>query len=652
MIEYTNDNLEQKVLDNPIFNDTKEKDENFKKYWNLFLRYEDERNKPVRFLNKEGVDRNILEYIEESVDRMNERHLKAAHKEDWQNNVFDPITRGKLITVLSQLASARLKPNVSIVGKSLFKLKSLKVKASIFSDLLEVANIHNEDDYQLIWEMYTCLSEGTVFGFESWSKDTRTVEYVKEYDPDTGEKKVETIEYDAWDDVFGEIIPTEEFYPETTWVNAKDFKQKVLRAFRVREMTQEAFYDKFKNFKNADKVKPVGQLVVDKQRPDWGVSSNVHQDNIQIIEFWDASQDKMGIWANGTEIYYGCLPWNHKSLPVWVAIGEPIHQQYLYGKSLPDKLLSMQDVTNATLNAMLDQLFMALNSPIFIDGVTDLDQGYLEPGAIHEIESGAKIQKASLGQIDQTAFQMLNLIKRSMEETSVSAQAQGVPTGGRKTKYEVQALQEGSMNIASLTLQMMEYATKHKYWLRMYNILQYYSMPSRDKSGKKKFKFLTAKDRKLTNGNKGTRLIQIVGTDQDRPPREELKRIASQEDNKEFSILEMKTEPIVITRDFLMNREFDMFIDIVPNSSVKESPTSKANKDIAFYQATQQNPLIDQVENTKDFAKAFGKDDSIVKEPEPQPEIPGLPRGLPGLPGMKGQPAPQAPAPNLTEDIL
>jgi len=313
------------------------------------------------------------------------------------------------------LAATRMKPDLVLKARHLFDTQKLRPKKDIFADLLENANDHNQDEFQLVWELFSGLSEGTVFGFETWVKDTQDVEYVKEFNPDTGEKVTETISYEAWDDVYGELVPLAEWYPETIWVNAKEYYQKVKRGFRVREMTWEAFYDKYKGFSEAKNVTKVGDMIVEGEKLDWGVTANVSQENVKVMEYYDSAKDKMGIWVNGRELYYGCLPWNHKALPVWIGIGEPIHAQFLYGKSLPDKLMGMQDIDNAILNSMLDQLFIALNSPIFVDGVTDLDEGFLEPGRVYEIESGARIQKSQLGGVDQAAFPMLQLIKRSME---------------------------------------------------------------------------------------------------------------------------------------------------------------------------------------------------------------------------------------------
>lgn len=616
---------EEEIVQRLAFNNTIEKEQIYTEYWTKFLDYEQTRNQEIRFFNKNGVSRNILDYVRDSIDRMNEFHEQPAHKEDWQSNVFDPITRNKLIGILSKIASSRMKPELLVKPRSIFNTKGTLERKMIFSDLLEAANRHNKDEFQLIWEMYTCMSQGTVIGYESWKKEARKVEYIKEIDPDTGEVKSETIDVNAWDDVFGEIVPLNEWYPETIWVH--DIGE-IKRCFRAQRMTKEKFSDAYSNFSNFSKVNPAGMYAIEGAY-DWGIPADINHDEYFVLHYYDEVTDTLKIWANGTELYNGPMPWNHKKLPFWLAIFEPINDRLIYGKSLPDKLMGMQDMNNGLLNAMLDQLFIGLNSPIFTDSDSDdLSDGYLEPGKIYHGTPGSSMNKVNLGGVDPTAFNMLNLLKQGMEESSISAQANGVATGGRKTRYEVQQLQEGALNLASLFLQIMESCYSQKYWLRMYNIIQYYSMPSSVKEDKPQFKFIILDNRKLTNGKTGKKLIQIS----DELPEnaiDQLKEVAETEEGKEFNPMESKVEPVIITRDWLMNHEMDLEIRIVPNSSVKDSEAGKTNKDITFYQLTSDNPLIDQVKNLKDLAIGFGKDEDIVKEQQEGAEqdvMAGLPK--------------------------
>ncbi len=645
------DNKEKKLINYNGEDDFGKKlDDEYSSFWQKWQKYRDNRNQFVRFFNKSGKPRNIIDYVKDGVDRMNEYRQKPEYKEDWQSNIYDPVTRNKIITILAKLVSARMGVEVLVKSNSIFNTANSKQRARIYQDLLDAANEHNKELEQLVWEMYTCATEGTVIGYEDFMKDKRTVKFIKEFNPDTGEAETEEVTYDAWDDVYGEIVPIEEFYPETIWINSRDFRTKMKRAFRVRILTVDGFNDAYGKYKNADKVKPAGSHYDSGFMP-WGLIKDLDRDHIQVLEWYDVVNDERKVWANGVCIYDGALPWNHKQLPFWISIAEPIHHQFLFGKSFPDKLLSQQDMTDALLNNILDNLFASLNSPVFVDGdIDDLDDSYLEPNRIYKMEQGTKVQKGNLGGVDQTSFQVLQLLKRSMEESTVSAQAQGIDTGGRKTRYEVQTLQENSLNVASLFLQMIESAMQHKYFLRLYNILQYYSQPAEAQDGSTRFKYLVLEDRKLTNGKVGKKLIQIApsldGKDQGQIANE-LKGAANMEmgmpADADFNAAEATVEPILLTRDYLLNKDVELDIKIIPNSSIKETSIQRKNSDIAFYQMTNGQPGWNQKLLREDLASAFNKSQEYVEDIEEAPteedQLAGemeKAKGMMGGAGMEG----------------
>ena len=151
-------NKKEEAIKEPVrYNKNPEDDTVYSEYWEKFGNYRDNRNQTVRFLNKGGVSRNIIDYVKDSVDRVNEYHLKPEFKDDWQSNVFDPVTRNKIITVLSKLVSARLGIEVLVKSNSIFNTADSKTRARIYQDLLDSANLHNREHEQLVWEMFTCI---------------------------------------------------------------------------------------------------------------------------------------------------------------------------------------------------------------------------------------------------------------------------------------------------------------------------------------------------------------------------------------------------------------------------------------------------------------------------------------------------------------
>ena len=123
---------EEEIIPQKPYNQSTESEARYLEHWLKFQTYQENRNQPIRFFNKNGIDRNIIDYVSDGVDRMNEYHLQPEYKDDWQNNVFDPITRNKLIAILSKIASSRMKPELIAKARSIFNTESL-LNARLFS---------------------------------------------------------------------------------------------------------------------------------------------------------------------------------------------------------------------------------------------------------------------------------------------------------------------------------------------------------------------------------------------------------------------------------------------------------------------------------------------------------------------------------------
>jgi len=177
----------------------------------------------------------------------------------------------------------------------------------------------------------------------------------------------------------------------------------------------------------------------------------------------------------------------------------------------------------------------------------------------------------------------------------------------------------------------------------MYNILQYYSMPSTSANGKPKYKLITIDDQPLMNGRVGRKMIQITGGMNEQLNRGDLKKLAGTED-----VLKADKEVVMITRNELVNRNFDMEMQIVPNASIKDSELMKKKNDITFYQSTVGNPMFNQAMTAKDFARAFDKPDEIVNDkPETQENVQMQNEGVGQQGGQQG--SQQPPTDMLTE---
>lgn len=101
------------------------------------------------------------------------------------------------------------------------------------------------------------------------------------------------------------------------------------------------------------------------------------------------------------------------------------------------------------------------------------------------------------------------------------------------------------------------------------------------------------------------------------------------------------SQTIDITPDLLRN--FKYIIKIVPNSSLKDTEYTKKATELEWYNLTVQNPLVNQKENLKELAEAYGKDVSrIINTQSPEEmAMAGVMAGMGGKPGLPNNPGAQ-----------
>jgi DNA repair protein RadC len=298
--------------------------------------------------------------------------------------------------------------------------------------------------------------------------------------------------------------------------------------------------------------------------------------------------------------------------------------------SIPMKLSSMQDMNNTILNMTFDNLILSMKAPIFNGSGADIDIDWLYPKSIIDLPKGTNtnsIREFTTNPNTVTVGQnMLQMIGQRMDAISASGSEQsGISGAGRaKTAEEVATAREAAMSIAEMFLRFMEWAEEDRAEQRIQNMLYYYSKPL--KNGK--YRKVVVDNVRLLKGELGKMMVNIT---KEPRPTEQLDEINLQTDEM--------SQVVDITPELLRN--FKYMIKIVPNASMKETEAMKLNKELQWYNITAMNQMVNQKENVKDLAEAFGKDvNKILATEQPaipgtegMPQAPATPQGMPTAPG-------------------
>jgi len=499
----------------------------------LFRTTADERNRNYNFFD----GRNIIEYIEDSVLRFTTNIDKREGLEDWQARVNDPFTRNKTLAVLGKVVSVL--PIASFTPRGDEDAR----KASILTDLYTYSEEKSDYEEFMTHFLLEAIVKGTSIGYEGMFYDDRTVRDVSGIGDNitVKEKKKREVK------LYADIVPLEDFYPSSVSIRTvRDMPYCFWRS----EMTFAEFKSKWGYYSKSEYVKPAGTQIQSEERPFYldFITNNTEPGNVEVIRYYNVIDDCYVVIANGVWINpiivdgkeeESPLPFNHKRLPFF-EVKFDFLGNWFYGKSLPDKLHSMQDVLNVLTNMLLDQSFLTIFPPLLTNGFDSIEDDYLRPGRRTPVDTqGLPINNAFM-KLDLGAPQgwhqfILDYTRKVMEEASMDSVSQGVAgVGGRTTAQEIRVAAEGVAAILGLFGRMINYGLKQKAILRGSNILQFWTDPDSpvlvgvlgsngDEVFKKAFNLFKIDNTTLSSGKRGTKVIAMYANKEDAPDKSQLK---------------------------------------------------------------------------------------------------------------------------------
>ena len=594
-------------------------------------------------------DRTPVDYWDDSVKRFIQYKQRPAYKDWWQANTADSTPADKIIGILSKIAAQAMEAVVFSTQETSW-ISYWKEK--ILTYLLKAAGRKNRDDYQLVLEELSAMSKGTVIGFEGWYRGKRNIREVVSVDPATGEVKFKVKTIAEWNDVLSTIIPVEDFFPGTLNVRPGMIQDMDDCAIR-RVISKTKFAAEFGRYPDADLVKSRSE--VREEDSLFYVQEGLGPNDVVIWYHFNKQADEFTLTANQIwinplgKVDVSPLWWNHKQLPLWAGVLEPIAENFFYGRSLPDKLATMVDMHDALFDRMLDQLTVAVHKPIITTrSATSITKGYLAPNNVITVKGAnlnADFKTLDIDTPGPVYFSMLQMIRNNMDRATVANEPIGKSgQGNPKTATEIMQVREAALELMALFLRFMEFSIREKNRLRLSNILQFYTLPVH--AGEKEAKYRKVKLREqLLRGRVGD--VEISFTNN--PMEQEQQRL----DREAYMIPGLPVK-FSVSPEFIRDWEGD--IEIVPTSSVKQTKSTRQVLELNW-QKVAAELFPDKVNRDaafEDLARVFDKDVTRYRTPGGQQNPlalleagAGSPPGMPQLQNAMPR-AEQMQAPMLT----
>ncbi len=591
--------------------------------WKRFTQMKEIRDRQYHFFN----NRNLTSMIDDSQKRFNGWIEPRSGPEDWGAKTIDPMTRNKVIFILATLASQRLKAQF-------FKEDDDDViRAKIVEAFHEHSYINENEEIHVFNEMLSAVVKGTVIGYESYKAPLITFKRIDDVDLDTGEVKYKDVTKRIFNNVFSEIVPIEDFYPGD--IKQRDVQKMPDLVWRS-VLNIDIFKAEMSRFPNIDYVRPGGDLQNEMFFKDHA-SDGLANDEVEVIRYFNKVKDEMHIIANGVLLtpLVSPLIWNHKEkglgFPFWSTIYEPFDEFFFYGKPLPDKLKSNQDVVDALYRMLLDQTFLSIHKPILTSSVKDIEDDLIRPGRKIPVDDVNEWKELNISSPDGGQFKMLEIARRSVEESSNDS-ITGGRSGGKSsvTATEVATAKQGAETLLSMFQKFMEWGAEKKAILRVSNQLQFYPLPIGEEDGKLKYRKIRVDNVPLIlTPRVGSLIIKFVASKKDLPKTpaisEEYRSRFEEKYGKNFDHIAVerrneRVEEVTITPEFL--EDFSVGVRIVADSSVKMSEGMKKAMTFEFIDRVVQifPDLINRNAVARDLIEEFKKspDEYLITSPAEQ----------------------------------
>ena len=600
-------------------------------------------NRGINFENFDGLT--LIQYIEDSYRRYNTNINERDDIEDWQSRVHDKFTANKVDAILAKVVSVL--PIAEVMGRGDEDIS----KGLIMSNLYEYSeDIDDFDDFMVSY-LQEAIIKGTAIGYEGQTTKVRKVRNVKGSGDDITISEGEIRE----NKLFAEICKLEDIYPAS--IGIKRIKDQP-RVFWRNVMSHQEFEQNFGMFAKSKYVEPHKTTYGENEpRPYYQdyISQDILDGQVEVIRRYDRENDQYIIEANcvwlnpivtkDTSEEISPLPFNHKELPFFDIRYQQFSSDFFYGRGLPDKLKSMQDVLDVLTNMLLDQSFLTIFPPMLTNGFDSIEDDYLRPGRRTPVDTGGlpinqAFMKLDLGTPGNWHQFILDYTRKIMEESSIDKVSSGqAGAGDRTTAQEIRVAAEGVSAMLGLFGRWIKYGVKRKAYLRTKNIAQFWmdgDSPMLEQIGgegagaeaSKAFNTFKIESATLSNGKRGSKIIEMYKNKNDMPTAAEQK---IRSDVYELTN-NRKIEYVAVTPEYAQTMDFD--IKLVPSTK------NDANKDMEKALALEKvrvylsffSDMVNKEELLTDLALKMGDDPAkIIAEnilnPQPQENNPMMDKG-------------------------
>lgn len=483
--------------------------------------------------------RNVRDGIADEFDGMSfreyyETNCRAAYsyvrpkKHEEDTRIVTGTTQEKINTLLSNLLNYNLEPSIMAYDEQDLPINSLgQEMEALIKKSREIEDY--DDKRKLIYK--ELLDQGTCFVEEIYLEKLEVKkELFKDLDWSEG-VKISKIKWKerlekVYDGCQANLLCGLDVYLGN--IREFDVRQQpfIFTAEKIHYNEAKQIFGKWERWENVPRQmdKIIDTEVDGVMYRDWTLLE-MEEDMVEILKFYDKPNNEYQIFLNGVMMLPVSFPLQAISpsglYPIAKGDKEPISKFFAYSKSEPVKCKVDQAVLDEFLRLMILKNQKSLEPSMANNTNRVLTRKIFLPAVITpDISPDELVPIGNNDGITQTEFAAFELIKKQVDEKTLSSSFEGTPTTKRQTAREVEELNKQSMRKLGQTIWGVVSLERQLSELRLYNIIANWTKPVDSKVDKIKNKLVDiyrtiTVETELESGQKGYKRIEMT-TDEEK----------------------------------------------------------------------------------------------------------------------------------------
>lgn len=563
-------------------------------------------------------NKSLLERINEDQKAFNSYQESGSDDPEfgWKSNAIRPITRNKVISIAAHITGSIIYPQVFAQNEN---DEEDRDAAQVMRDLMEWTYDQSEYDKTFVYAVISACVNPAVIIEDCYLENYRTIKEI------TGKEKwvSKNVLDEEYSGFKNPIVPIDEIFIADIYEPSIQRQPFIIRR---RAITYSSALAQYRENKNFEYVKPGVQSLFDENT---GTFYEVQDDTLEgrLVEeviYYNRTLDLRLVFLNGIIITDAEQPnpREDKKYP-FVKFGyEPINDRFFYYKSLAFKLSPDQDVIDRLYQMVIDGTFLQLMPPSVVYGNEEVNSSIVTPGKITRFtEPETKFEKIDAGTNLNAGFNTIQIVEKSLAESSMDVLQQGMSIKGSQTAFEISKLEENARIMLGLFGKMIGFAIEELGKLRSNSILQYMTVGEIDEvagnAGKLRFKKFILNNKNI-EGKSKTKKIEFDMNMPDKMTQEEAL-------DRSYGVLDEEGGLDADTKIYKVNptlfRKSKFLFRVYPEMIVPPSDRVKKAFNLEEYDRAIQNPLANQEALYKDlllgsYDTTRDNIDKYVKKPE------------------------------------